>query len=84
MLQIGKMRKLLRQKKNDHLFSPHAGQNGRSSSISASHDVQIPVDDGVESDSGDVDSNRTDFCLTTGVIADSSLNSHAASKTIAS
>ena len=75
---------LQRLKKSDHRFSPHAGQKGKSSSISASHDVQIPVGDEGVSDSGDVDSNRTDFSLTTGVIAASSLNSHAASKTMAS
>ena len=78
------MPKRQRLKKSDYRFSPQAGQNGKSSSISASHDVHIPDDVVCSSDSGDVESNRTDFSLTTGTIDDSALNSHAASNTMAS
>ncbi len=78
------MKKRRPQKKSDQRFSPHAGQKAKSSSISASQELHIPIDEGFDSVSGAEDRSRTDFSLTTGAMDASVRISHAASNTIAS
>ena len=86
MFLIGKRKKLrLPQKKSDYRFSPQAGQNGKSSSTSASHDAQTPLGTLVCSVKSSLDDNkRTDFSWITGVTSASVRISHAAVNAIAS